>query len=294
MPEMLRDLSPIYRTARGMAEAMASYDAALGRLTCPCETFYVPTRFGQTHILAAGPRSAPALVLAHGWNGNATGWWPQINTLSASLRIYAPDTVGQAGRSAPTRPPTRGPAYGEWLADVLDALQLERAWLVGGSGGAWLILKLAEVAGDRIEGAVLLSPAGFVPPRIGFLLRAAWVRMLRPDKDTPMRYARLASPSPLHVDEDEVRLGAPALLHLRPQMAPPTLPDSVLGCLRAPTMVLVGQHEAIFPPQAVISRARRMLPSLVHAEIVPMAGHNLSYERPDLVNEKILGFLAGG
>lgn len=287
------DVSSLYRSAQGMAAALACYDAALRRLTLPFETFYVPTRFGETHVLAAGPREAPVLIMPHGWSGNAAGWWPQINTLAASLRIYAPDTIGQAGRSAPERPSPRGLAYGQWLSDVMDALHLQRAMLVGGSGGAWLILKLAEVAAERIDRAALLSPAGFVRPRLGFLVRAAWVRILRPDENTPLRYARLASPPPLRLDEAEVRLGAPALLHLRPQLAPPTLSDAVLRRLRAPTMVLVGRHEAIFDPEAVIRRARRTLPGLVHTEIVPMAGHNLSSEQPELVNARILEFVGG-
>jgi pimeloyl-ACP methyl ester carboxylesterase len=274
-----------------MAAALASYDAALARLRVRYETFGVPTRFGETHIVAAGPSEGLPIVLAHGWNGNSAGWWPQINTLAASFRLYAPDTIGQAGRSAPTRPSMRGPGYGLWLADVLDGLGLTRPALVGGSGGAWLILKLAEAAPERIGRAVLLSPAGFVPPRLDFLLRAAWVGVLRPDETTPLRYARLASPPPLQVDEADIRLGAAALLALKPQLPPPTIPDRSLRRLTAPTMVLVGEHEAIFPPHAVLRRARRLLPGLVHAEIIALAGHNLSYEQAARVNERISGFV---
>jgi pimeloyl-ACP methyl ester carboxylesterase len=277
-----------------MAAALASYDAALARLRVRYETFGVPTRFGETHIVAAGPSEGLPIVLAHGWNGNSAGWWPQINTLAASFRLYAPDTIGQAGRSAPTRPSMRGPGYGLWLADVLDGLGLTRPALVGGSGGAWLILKLAEAAPERIGRAVLLSPAGFVPPRLDFLLRAAWVGVLRPDETTPLRYARLASPPPLQVDEADIRLGAAALLALKPQLPPPTIPDRSLRRLTAPTMILVGEHEAIFPPHAVLRRARRLLPGLVHAEIIALAGHNLSYEQAARVNERISGFVQEG
>jgi hypothetical protein len=52
---------------------------------------------------------------------------------------------------------------------------------------------------------VLLSPAGFVRPRLDFLLRAAWVGVLRPDETTPLRYAHLASPPTLQVDKAEIR-----------------------------------------------------------------------------------------
>jgi pimeloyl-ACP methyl ester carboxylesterase len=56
----------------------------------------------------------------------------------------------------------------------------------------------------------------------------------------------------------------------------------------------VGEHEAIFPPHAVLRRARRLLVALEHAEVVRMAGHNLSCERSELVNQRIQGFLGMG
>jgi pimeloyl-ACP methyl ester carboxylesterase len=41
----------------------------------------VPTRLGETHVLVTGPEAGQPLVLFHGWNTNAGGWWPQINDL---------------------------------------------------------------------------------------------------------------------------------------------------------------------------------------------------------------------
>ena len=64
----------------------------------------------------------------------------------------------------------RGDAYGRWAADVLATLGLDRPALVGSSGGAWLILKLAEIDPGRIGRAVLLSPAGIAPIRLRFIL----------------------------------------------------------------------------------------------------------------------------
>jgi pimeloyl-ACP methyl ester carboxylesterase len=281
----------LYRSQEGYAEVMAAYQASLGRLLVPFEERMLPTRLGETHVLVTGPEQGKAVVLLHGWNTNAGGWWPQINALAHRYRLYAPDSIGQAGRSAPTRPSTRGPAYGEWLVDVLDALELAQANLVGSSGGAWLILKLAELAPDRIQVAALLSPAGIAPIRFGFALRAAAIGWLSPRQDTALRLARLTTPPPLPLDEDHVRADAGYTLHFKGQLPPPTLPARTLRRLSAPTLLLVGQHEAVFNPARVVDRARREIPGLVAAEVVPGAGHDMTYDQPEWVNQRIAQFL---
>jgi hypothetical protein len=44
--------------------------------------------------------------------------------LLGSFRVYAPDIIGQSVKSADARLPLEGPACGQWLVDVLDALGL--------------------------------------------------------------------------------------------------------------------------------------------------------------------------
>jgi pimeloyl-ACP methyl ester carboxylesterase len=282
----------LYRSPEGYAAVMASYQASLQRLRFPFQERMVPTRFGPTHVLSVGREQGRPVVLLHGWNTNAGGWWPQINALAGRCRLFAPDTIGQAGKSAPTRPSTRGPAYSHWLSDVLDGLDLRQPDLVGSSGGAWLILKLAEHAPDRIRTAILLSPAGIVRVRPGFALRAAAIGWLSPRQDTPLRLARLTTPPPLSLDEDHVRADAGYTLHFKGQLPPPTLSARALRRLSAPTLLLVGQHEVVFNPTAVVARAQREIPGLIAVEIVPGAGHDMTYDQPDRVNRRLLQFLA--
>ncbi|MEW6567989.1 MAG: alpha/beta hydrolase [Chloroflexota bacterium] len=271
-----------------MAQA---YDAALRRLTVPYDHFVVETRFGVTHGLVAGPADASPVVLLHGWNTSAPGWWPQINALAHVHRIYAPDTIGQGGRSAPTRPSTRGPAYGQWLADVAQQLGLSPVDWIGSSGGAWLIFKLAEESPSRIRSASLISPAGLTSVRLAFLLRAAAAGLLFPTSSTPARFARLVSPPPLPLDEEHILHDAPLLLHLRSQPPPPTLPDRTLHRLSGPTLLLVGEHEVVFDRRRLIARAQRHIPGLMQVEVVTNAGHDLTYNQPEAVNARLLGFL---
>ena len=285
------DPSALYKSPQGFAAAMASYEAALQRLATSYQSVFVPTSFGATHVIVTGPKGAPPVVLLHGWNTNASGWWPQINALSHDYRIYAPDTIGHAGKSAPTRPPMRGPAYGQWLIEVLDALSLQRAAFAGSSGGAWLTFKLAARAPERIERAILLSPAGIVPIRTAFLAKFLLLNMITTADSLAARSARLFSPQPLRIDADHLRWQEPLARFFKGQLPPPTLPDASLRRLSGLTLALVGRYEVVFNPRAVIRRLQRLLPNLGHADLVPDAGHDMTYDAPGSVNERMLRFL---
>ena len=56
----------IYKSPAGEKELMALYDAALARWPVAHETLSLPTRHGETFLIASGERSAPPLILLHG------------------------------------------------------------------------------------------------------------------------------------------------------------------------------------------------------------------------------------
>jgi pimeloyl-ACP methyl ester carboxylesterase len=66
---------------------------------------------------------------------------------------------------------------------------------------------------------------------------------------------------------------------------------SDLSRLTLPTLVLVGAHDAITPPE----EARKMAAALPHAtlEIIPDAGHLAPVENPVATNRAMLAFLHG-
>lgn len=286
------ETSRYYRNQDGYRAAMAGYEGDLLHLTVPHESLFVATRHGLTHLLAAGPYDGRPVVLVHGWNANAAGWWPQINALASMHRLLAPDTIGHAGKSAPVRLPVRGPGYGEWLLDVMDGLGLERAHFIGSSGGAWLIIKLGALAPERIASALLLGPAGFVPVSFSLLVRLLAVGMLRPGPSTPRRFLEIMSAPGHIVDERRIARHTPLILHFRSQVLPPTFRDDELRRLIAPSYILIGESDAAFRPAQVVDRAKRILPNLRQAEILPEAGHDVTFDRPDEVNRRALSFLA--
>jgi pimeloyl-ACP methyl ester carboxylesterase len=144
---------------------MAHYDAALQQMGLPYEVRFAQTRFGPTHVVVRGNLAGKSVALWLGLNANSATWTGWIPALAPAHRVYAIDTIGGMGKSAPSRPSKKGPDYGEWAADTLSGLGVHQANLIGASHGGWLIAKLATVVPDMIGSAVLMSYAGLVSIR---------------------------------------------------------------------------------------------------------------------------------
>lgn len=114
------------------------YDEALAGLGLGYESLTVRTRLGDTHILVVGPEDAPPAVFLPGGNFLNPTCLSWFMPLAQRHRLYAPDIVGQPGRSAQERPSPKGDGHAFWVEDVLDGLGLrEPVPLIGLSyGGA--------------------------------------------------------------------------------------------------------------------------------------------------------------
>ncbi|HVW51882.1 MAG TPA: alpha/beta hydrolase [Trinickia sp.] len=118
----------------------------------------------------------PAVLLIHGSGPGVTAWanWRlTMPALSSRFRVIAPDMVG-FGETR--RPEGHHYSMQTWLAHLLgllDALDIERAHVVGNSFGGALALALAIHAPERVGKLVLMGSAGVSFP-ITAGLDAVW------------------------------------------------------------------------------------------------------------------------
>ncbi|GGT17127.1 hypothetical protein GCM10014713_07660 [Streptomyces purpureus] len=96
-------MKPIYSSPAGEEQIQRNYEEALAAWPVFAERVHVPTRQGDTFVLASGLPQAPPLVLLHGSGANATMWRDDIPIWSRYFRTYAVDLIGEPGMSAPTR-----------------------------------------------------------------------------------------------------------------------------------------------------------------------------------------------
>jgi pimeloyl-ACP methyl ester carboxylesterase len=247
-------------------------------------------RHGETHLIASGSSDAPPLVLLGGTGANATRWLPNIADLSQAFRTYALEGLGETGKSAPNRPSYKGAAYGEWLVDVFDALNIDRAHVSGISRGGWLTLKIAIFAPDRVNRIVPMSAQGLAPLSLKFLLHMAPV-ILFPNESNILRLVRFSTSPNLPLDErleERIRLIFKHYRSNRSLVADFT--DDELRRISAPTLLLWGEYEATYNVAKATARAKRLIPN-ISVEVIPNAGHTVSDDQPQLVNARIVEFL---
>jgi pimeloyl-ACP methyl ester carboxylesterase len=318
-PAAAHDYLRIYKTEAGYHAVRAWYDDAVARFPIATESHTVETRYGTTHMLTCGDPAAPPLVLVSGFGGSAPLWHKQIADMAANFRVYALDTVGHPGRSAPNPPPLMDDGYALWLLDVFDALRLERAHVMGVCLGGWVAMRFAVLYRERVEKLVLLSPVGLAPFRIYWrsgvplILNIGSERRLRAAGERLLVRAFTPPGSNLRFDRHLARALTLAMQHFRLGVvvgfagARPTprelwhstriLGRFVMGESRralaritAPTLLLVGEHEAIYDPYTAFRRASAIPQAEV--AIVPETGHAAIYDRPEFVNPRIVAFLS--
>ncbi len=291
--EMAMSHSSAFKTPEGETAFLAAYDAAMKRWPVPYEEMDVPSRFGLTHVIATGPRDAPPLVLLHGYWATSTMWSPNIADLSHDYRVYAVDVMGQPGKSLPAEPIRGAAEYAAWLTATLDALHLRRVCLVGMSFGGWLALNYAMSAQDRVEKLVLLSPGGFLPMVTQFNLRGMLMVLVptRVSVNSFMHWLGFTGIGARSV-LDLMYLG---LKHFRvpgetARIRPTVFSDDELGTVRAPTLLLIGDHEVISDPAKALARARRLIPDF-QGELVPRSRHEMCVSQCRIVDARVLDFL---
>jgi len=195
----------IYKSREREAEIQALYDEALDGLGLPYESLTVGTRAGDTHVLAAGQENAPPVLFLPGGNLLNPTCLRWFSPLAADHRLYAPDLVGQPGRSSQTRSSPKDDGHAFWVEDVLDGLGLWRVPLLGLSYGAGLAIRTLGLAPERVSRAALVSPAAVAAGRIPRMLFDVAVPMLlyrlRPTREYLLRAARpiLTEPEDLAV-----------------------------------------------------------------------------------------------
>ncbi len=172
-------MSAVFRSAAAGEAVGAAYRRVLDAWPVPHQEFRLPTREGETFVVACGAEDAPPLILLHGAQANAASWMFDSIAWSQGFRVYAIDMIGEPGFSAPSRPDLNSGAQALWLDDVLAGLGVTRAAFIGLSLGGWLALDHATRRPAHVERLALLCPAG-IGPQKNFLLRAAPLMLLGP------------------------------------------------------------------------------------------------------------------
>jgi pimeloyl-ACP methyl ester carboxylesterase len=252
---------------------------------------------------SAGASDAPPVVALHGAGSNLEDMRLALGeALGARHRVIFVDRPGlgfSARKAGEGSSPSRQAAV---LRDVLDALGVDRAILVGHSWGGTLALAFALDFPQRVAGLVLVAPPthpGLWPMnRLNALLAGpvGWLfarTLALPFGAVLMRPGSRAAFVPQTIPDGYVKRSA-AMLVLRPRTLMANWAD--VGCLEAflerqvqrygtlaaPTIVLVGDRDPLVPAARHCEKLAAAAPR-VKLVVLPGFGHMLHHAAADRV-----------
>lgn len=286
-PEYVRNLS---HTDKQYFEA---YDKALELWDVEYKELYIPTQYGTAHVIVSGLGNSESLVLLHGMNASSTMWYPNIKALSQDFQVFAIDFLLEPGKSHIDVDVTEINQISAWYYEVIDKLKLKEFSIIGASKGGWLAVNLALYKQDKIKKIVLLSPAQtFIWIRPSTNLLENIVSLFSSDKKQFETSLKTMSVNPANIHEDYLNQYYKATQRdsinaFTFGMTPFTKTE--LKSLKMPVLVLIGDDDMINNDKS-IRLTQELIPNGV-AEVLPNAGHFLSIDQAEAVNERILEFL---
>ncbi|MGZ0710713.1 alpha/beta fold hydrolase (plasmid) [Coraliomargarita sp. W4R53] len=225
------------------------------------------------------PAGARTMAHIHGFGLSGRYLLPTAELLSDEFHTLVPDLPG-FGRSGRRKGMLTIPDLTHATADFLDDRGVERATLVGNSMGCPVIVEFAHHYPERLDRAVLVSPAGGLYNQP---LRRAISQLSRDAPREPTRMARVAVP-------DYLRFGVPSTISLFKALTQyPTLQR--LLEMRIPTLVVLGEHDPLLPHAQRIDEVASQVDSHVLVVLLEGAAHAINFSHPDQLAHLIRLFM---
>lgn len=245
--------------------------------------------------------SGPAVVFLHGFPFDRSMWSGQVERLSSSFRVIAPDLRGH-GETTVTREPSTMEEMAEDVVALLDELNVPRAVVCGLSMGGYVALALYRAHPSRVRALMLADTrakpdaeearrtreenaqralAEGMEPIVDSMLPkllSARTREGRPEVAARLR-EMMSGVNPV---------GAAAALR---GMALRRDQTDLLPNMDVPVLVIVGSEDVITPPSE--SEAMHALVGGSRLQVIEGAGHVSNVERPEEFDRALAEFLEG-
>ncbi|MBP3953347.1 alpha/beta hydrolase [Bacillus sp. YZJH907-2] len=283
----------IYKSNEGKKGIQKHYEHYLDSFRFDVERVYVDTSFGKTHVLVAGPKDGKPLFIFQGGNCINPMTLSWFAPLVETYRVYAPDTIGHPGYSDENRVSAKDQSFAQWSEELMDFFTIKRCAFIGPSYGAGIILRLATYMPEKIDCAVLVSPAGF---RLGSklkMIKEILIPLVLFNLTSSQKYlieitGRMSASSMKEIDK--IIIGD-VFKHVKLEQDMPKLTEKdELSNYQAPTLVIAGKKDVFFPQSKIYKAAKEIIPNL-KGFITYGMGHFPSEVHLVNINKEIKEFL---
>jgi pimeloyl-ACP methyl ester carboxylesterase len=249
-----------------------------------------------------GPRTAPTIILLHGFGASLHTWDAWSDVLDKKFRVVRFDLPGAGLTGADPERDYRDQRDLAIIESLMDRLAIKKAAVIGNSMGGRLAWMLAAQQPGRVSKLVLISPDGFASPGFAYgqapkvpfalqLMRFVLPRFLLRE-NLAVAYA-----DPKRLSNQEVTtyydlIRAPGVrTAMLDRLSQTVLQDPLpmLRSIQAPTLLLWGQMDAMIP----IANAQDYLAAMPHCRLVVLSGlgHVPQEEDPGASLAPVVDFL---
>lgn len=238
-----------------------------------------------------GLETGPAVVMLHGLSDSSFSFSRVLPLLPATLRVIVPDLRGHGGSDRPGV--YTMDAFASDVLELMDALAIPSATIVGHSMGSFVARRLALKAPSRVTRLVLVGAGANARNEALIELRQAVDALRDPVAHEFVRDFQLST---VYAD---VPPGFLAYAISESERVPAAVWQGALGGMMdhepaehritAPTLILGGNRDTVFSEAEQYELARRIPGADIH--IFPGLGHAPTWEDPDAFVRKLLTVL---
>lgn len=263
----------------------------------------------NVHYVHAG--SGPVVLLVHGVGASQVAWRSNIAPLAnAGFTVVALDLPGHGDSDKPKNIEYDPVAAVHFLAHFLDALKVDRASVMGNSGGGLVAASFALEYPERTDRVVLVAPGGLAQdvslflrllsvPVVGEIIFNPWIHNTM-GMSKHLFYSPLSFPRDVLKELDRVQSMPGATRAALRSIRSSIDYRGMMGCrlvvhrldsLAAPLLTVWGENDRLIPVSHV-QAVRQVVPhSLVRT--FPECGHWPQMEKAAEFNPLAIEFLEG-
>lgn len=237
---------------------------------------------GRRVFYRASDSDGPAMVHVHGFAISGRYLMPTARLLAGEFRTLVPDLPGYGRSQSPPRA-LDIPALADALASFLDAVEIDRASLVGNSMGCSIIASFARQHPDRIDRAVLVSPAG---GEHNLPMPKGLVQLLLDGMREPPTMTITALP-------DYLRFGPLNALRLFQALVDFPALERFLA-MDTPSLAVIGSNDPLQPSRERLEEVAEQCSDWLSMAIIKGAPHAVNYSHPEQLAHLIRSFMDDG
>ncbi len=238
----------------------------------------------------------PWLIFAHGGDCNRLCWWRQVATLKDRFRCVTYDAPGfglsPAGSGLRLTP-------ADDLKSLMDEIGIDRAVLVGHSMGGLAVSGVAQLHPERVRGLAMSdTPFGFQTAAL-----SRWAAQMLEKIPAGFKVLEHLFASGFAAREPAMHNLYQAICRNKLQVPPPPTPPDFAAAYIAmrdappvdysgfavPTLFIIGSEDELTLPWLIEATAQAV--GGARLEVIEGAGHSPFYERTEVYNRVLVGFI---